>query len=878
MAKTLDRYRAKRDFSKTPEPGAEAGSTGGASFVVQKHDATRLHYDFRLELHGVMKSWAVTRGPSLDPGEKRLAVQTEDHPIAYNRFEGVIPKGQYGGGTVMIWDRGTWTPQGDVEKAFKKGHVEFMLDGERLKGRWHLVRMRRREREKNDNWLLIKSDDEFADPGSDERVLETYTTSVVSGRDLDAIATNRDRVWNSDRGNGGGGEVEDPEAPPAKRGRANAKTATKKPPARKAKRGAAGAAPLPDFLPPQLAMLVDRPKAGNDWLHEIKFDGYRLQARLDDGEVRLLTRNGLDWTHRFPDIAAAVAALPAKSALIDGEAVVEDENGVSSFTALQQDLGGRGGKKISASSLLYAFDLMHLDGEDLTQIPLIARKERLADLIGSEQRERLRFSAHVVSSGEAMARNACEMGLEGIISKRTDRPYRSGRSDDWVKVKCTGREEFVIAGFVPSKSAPRAIGSLVVGYWRGDELVHAGRVGTGYTNEIARNLWRELNDRKAKASPFAAALPASARRGVVWVEPDLVAEVEFRGWTGDAMLRHAAYKGLREDKPAREVVREMPKEEKANAEPKPAPAKAAKAGETVIADVRLTHPDRVLWAEQGLTKQGLAEFYVGIADWILPHVVDRPLSLVRCPSGSEKQCFFQKHAWAGLHESVRQVTVPGDDQKMLAIDDLSGLVSLVQAGVLEIHPWGATAQTPDLADRIIFDLDPGEGTGWTDVVAGAIEIRHRLAQLDLVSFLKTSGGKGLHVVVPITADTGWDDVKAFAAAFARQMEADDPDRYIATMTKSRRKGRIFVDYLRNGRGATAVAAYSTRARKGATVSVPIHWDEAGPEIRGDHFTVENLPDRLAGLKRDPWADFFKIEQSIAPILAPAGRTSKRKRG
>ncbi|MDX6804536.1 DNA ligase D [Terrihabitans rhizophilus] len=861
MTKDLDAYRAKRDFTKTPEPGPETGTSAGNSFVIQKHDASRLHYDFRIELDGVMKSWAVAKGPSLVPGEKRLAVQTEDHPIAYNAFEGIIPKGQYGGGTVMIWDRGTWEPVHDPHKGFEKGHVDVILHGEKLNGLWHLVRLKRRPREKTDSWLLIKSDDEFARTAEEPDVLVEADRSVVSGRTIPEIAEAGDRVWNSNRGDSVNSAEQ---AAPAAAKKAAKSTAVKAPAkAKKAapKAAAAARAALPDFVQPALATLVAHARNGADWVHEIKFDGYRLQARLDHGEVKLLTRSGLDWTHRFPGIREAIAALPAETALLDGEAVVENAAGVSSFSALQQDLGGRGGKLVSGNALYYAFDLLHLDGRDLTPLPLTERKEALATLVSSKPQNRLKLSEHIASDGDSMARHACRLGLEGIICKRADAPYRPGRSDVWLKVKCTERAEFVVAGYLPSTVSSKGVGSLVLGYYDGENLIHAGRVGTGFTETVSRDLAKALEAIKATASPFAAKLSADERHGVKWARPELVAEIEYRGWTHDGSLRHASFKGLREDKAAKDVVREVPKDAPEPPKPSGRPASIISTGATV-AGVHLSHPERVLWPEQGITKQGLAEFYAEIADWVLPHVVHRPLSLVRCPSGSEKTCFFQKHAWAGLSDTIRQIPVPGDDQPMLAIDDLAGLIALVQAGVLEIHPWGATESVPDKADRLIFDLDPGDEVEWSAVIHGALEVRERLTAMKLESFVKTTGGKGLHVVVPLVADTGWDDVKAFTKTIAESMAADSPDRYVSTMAKKIRTGRVFVDYLRNGQGATAVAAYSTRSRPGAPVATPLSWDELGPEVRGNHFNVENLDRRLQNLSGDPWAGFFEVRQSL----------------
>ncbi len=869
MAKLLDAYRKKRDFSKTPEPAPEAGKVKGDAFVIQKHDATRLHYDLRLELDGVMKSWAVTRGPSLVPGDKRLAVETEDHPIAYNSFEGIIPKGQYGGGTVMIWDRGTWQPEADPHKGLKKGHLEFSLSGEKLSGRWHLVRLKKKGREKAQPWLLIKSDDEAARTEKDKDILAEMDRSVVSGRTIPEIAAKKERVWNSNRGDSADSVEE-------KRPRATKSKSVKKSEAVIVNTGKK--AKLPDFVPPQLATLVANARSGDNWLHEVKFDGYRLQARLKGGKVKLLTRNGLDWSHRFPNIIAGIKTLSVSEALLDGEAVVEDEAGVSSFSALQQDLGGRGGKLVAGKAIYYAFDLLHLDGRDLTSLPLLERKTALAALLENAPQERLRYSEHFATEGSAMIEHACRLGLEGIISKRADAPYKSGRNDNWLKVKCTQTSEFVIAGYAPSTVSAGMIGSLVMGYYEKGKLIHAGRVGTGYTQKIAQMLKKAIDKVKADGSPFAAKLSADQRRGVIWAKPELVAEVEFRGWTHDGSLRHASFKGLREDKEPESVVREVPQDMPEPPKPKAAASKSSKPAQikkgVEIAGVNLSSPERVLWEEQGVTKQGLAEFYAEIADWILPHLIDRPLSLVRCPSGSQTKCFFQKHAWAGLGPGIREIEVPGDEQKMLAIKDLSGLVSLVQAGVLEIHPWGSKQPKLSMPDQLIFDLDPGDDVAWADVVAGALEVRERMRELDLDSFVKTTGGKGLHVVVPLKPEIEWDEAKAFTRVFAEQMAGDSPDRYVSTMSKKIRKGRVFVDYLRNGQGATAVAAYSTRARSGAPVATPLTWEELGPDVKGDHFNVTNVARRLQRLNRDPWADFFETRQSLKPLISKSRRKAR----
>ncbi|HEX8119299.1 MAG TPA: DNA ligase D, partial [Pyrinomonadaceae bacterium] len=592
---------------------------------------------------------------------------------------------------------------------------------------------------------------------------------------------------------------------------------------------------------------------------------------------KLTTRNGHDWTPRFPAIAAALGALPVETAILDGEAVVEDEAGVSNFSALQDALSeGRA----ADGAALYAFDLLYLDGSDLRGLPLEERKGALAALVRPEQGAGvLRLSEHIEADGEAVVRHACRLGLEGVVSKRRDRPYRSGRVEDWLKIKCTNRQEFVIAGFTPSSALKNAIGSLILGVYENGRLIHVGRTGTGFTSDSARDLWKRLKPLRVDASPFETPLNTLQKRDAVWVRPELVAEVEFRGWTADRHLRHAAFKGLREDKRAQEVVIEAPKKAPAKGgRPGKEETRVTASGEVEVAGVPLTHPDRILWEEQGVTKQGLAEYYEEVARWVLPHVVRRPLALVRCPSGSQKGCFFQKHSWAGVSDFIRRATVRDEDgeDEVLLVEEIRGVIALVQAGVLEIHPWGATIEDVERPDRIVMDLDPGEGVAWPRVIEGARELRERLKALGLESFVKTTGGKGLHVVVPLAPAADWDTVKAFAKDLADAMERDNPQAYVAMAAKKARAGRIYVDYLRNGRGATAIAAYSTRARPGAPVSTPLAWDELSPALKPNHFTVSNLPSRLERLRDDPWAALFAIRQTLpAAKSAPAKRKTAR---
>jgi len=851
MSGGLNEYKRKRKFELTPEPEGKIKKSGaGNLYIIQKHDASRLHYDFRLELGGVLKSWAVPKGPSLDPADKRLAVEVEDHPVSYGSFEGIIPEGNYGGGTVMLWDRGTWEPLKDPRKGLRDGRLEFYLHGEKLRGEWALVRMARRANEDKNNWLLIKMKDDYSRRGG-KSVVDEYPLSAASGRTMKEIAAAGGKVWQSDkpkraRSPRGKEKPNDPEPdkdlpdPAALTG------------ARKSK--------LPEEISPELATLVDSPPSGDGWLHEVKFDGYRLISVLDGGKVRILTRNGKDWTARFGGIADVLKTLPVKNAVLDGEAVVLNKDGISDFQALQNAL-----KESRKGALHYfVFDLLYHDGFDLTRAPLIDRKTLLRKILnGSGKSGALRYSDHIVGKGDAVFENACSMSLEGIVSKRAAAPYVQRRTRDWLKVKCHKRQEFVIGGYKLSTKASRAgFGSLLLGYHDGDgALVYCGGVGTGFDSKSLKSIRKQLDAIPQKNSPFVNPPTGADARGVHWVRPELVAEVEFTEWTDDDILRHPSFKGLREDKPAREIIRErsfgeetMTKENDRQANP---------AADTV-AGVHLTNPDRVLYPDQGLTKAELAQFYADIADWILPHVVNRPLTIVRCPGGSQSQCFYQKNVGEGLPEAIYGVSIEGKetDRTYISIKDLKGLISLVQIGVLEIHPWGSRIDNLEKPDRMVFDLDPGEGVSYDSVVDAAFKLRDILDGLGLRSFVKTSGGKGLHVVVPLERRSGWDEMKSFSKSVADEMVKMEPAKYIATMSKAKRKGKIFIDYLRNNRDATAVAAYSTRARKGAPVSTPITWDELSPSLAPNKYNVENLRQRLSSLKQDPWKDFFTTRQSI----------------
>ncbi len=885
----LEIYRKKRQFGVTPEPRGRKGPTGGHRYVIQKHAARRLHYDLRLELDGVMKSWAVTRGPSLNPDDRRLAVHVEDHPIEYNAFEGTIPEAEYGGGTVMIWDRGTWTPEGDPHRGYAKGHLIFDLNGEKLHGRWHLVRMRGRANDRHDNWLLIKGKDEEARGPRDKDILEEKSRSVTTGRSIDEIAAGKGgkkRVWHSDRTDAAKSEskvlfkkrIRDVAARPAARPRTKTTKSSRQATDKKREKAHgpdAARSKLPAFVPFSLATLYDQPPSGSDWLHEIKLDGYRMQARLDHGKVRLLTRKEQDWTHRFKPVAEAVAAIPAETALLDGEIVVEDEKGVSSFSLLQTDLKeGRG------RFVYYVFDLLYLDGRDQTDAPLVERKAALAKLLqGSSKTGVIRYTEDFEAGGPLILKRACDIGLEGIISKRRNAPYRSGRTDNFIKTKCHGRQEFIVAGFTPSTALPKAVGALTVAVRENGELRYAGRVGTGYTQKMARDLFKRLDPLRAERRPIE--LPADERRkDVIWVQPKLVIEAEFAGVTHGGVLRQASFKGIREDKAAEEVVREVPKARAAGAQKQVeqkstrlAPGKAERStGNTrpirisndkdaPIAAVRLTHPDRVYWPDVGITKKNLAEYYVDVWDWIKPQIVGRALSLVRAPEGTSGETFFQKHIAANIKSSALRRVVPGKDHDVIAVERVGDLVELVQSAALEIHVRGSRLDSLETCDRIVFDLDPGEGVAWPQIVAAARETRDRLQALGLESFVKLSGGKGIHVMLPI-ADADWDTTKLFAQQVAAAMAADSPKLYLATMTKSLRKGRVFIDYFRNSREATSVAAYSTRARPGAPVSAPVTWERLVRTTGGNDFALLDLKKRL---KEDAWADLGKIRQRLPEI-------------
>ena len=791
MAKAPDRlaeYNAKRDFDRTGEPAGKLGKARrkGLRFQVQKHDASRLHFDFRLEWDGVLLSWAVTKGPSPDPGEKRLAVRTEDHPLDYGDFEGTIPEKEYGGGTVMLWDTGTWQPTGDPDEGLEEGKLKFTLQGERMKGGWALIRMRGTE--KRENWLLIKERDDYASDDPDG-LTEGFHRSVKTGRRLEEIAKNM---------------------------------AAKKQKASGGKTGHGGKRPR--FRDVQLATLYDEAPEGNDWLHETKFDGYRALAALGKGGTTFYTRSGKDWTDRFSDLCGAFEPLPCDSALIDVEVMAAKVKG-SAFSSLQSALS-EGGELV-----FYAFDLLSLDGTDLTDWPQDERRERLATLLSGVPKDgTLRMSEHVVGNGPEISRRACEAGAEGIISKRIDAPYRSKRTKAWRKVKCSKRQEFVIGGYNPSDKKGRPFASLLLGTYEGDRLIYRGRVGTGFGEAEFETLTRVL--RKRKTSSFEE-VPHEAARDACWVTPDQVAEVEFTEFTSDGYVRHGSYVGLRGDKEAGSIRLESPKEDEEM--------------EEKVLGITISSAGRLVFPDAGCTKLDIARHYARVGERMIALASNRPLSLFRCPGGLEADCFFQKHGGGGMPSELSTIGIKekdGETEDYLYATRPKSLVATAQMGTVEFHIWGARTDRLERPDRLVFDLDPDEGLGWADVRDSAFEVRDLLDKLGLASGAIVTGGKGVHVWMPLRRTRGWETVKLFAKTFAHVVAEKSPDRYTATMSKQMRKGRIFIDWLRNERGATAVAPYSLRARKGAPVAVPVTWEELRDLKAPNGFSMGDMEKRL----------------------------------
>ncbi len=895
MAKSkLAEYEAKRDFAQTREPSGrrKVPAAERLRFVIQKHDATRLHYDLRLELDGVFKSWAVTKGPSLDPHDKRLAVEVEDHPLEYGDFEGTIPKGQYGGGTVQLWDRGYWEHEGSgsAEEALRKGELKFKLDGERLKGSWVLVRMRSdRFKGKRNSWLLIKHHDQFEREG-DGALAEDR--SVASGRSMAEIAAGKgrspkpfmrrvgsksrpDAVWDSD---GGGGLQAGSKTATGKTTAGKTHLTRKMPKTGKKPKTGKSAGTLPTFAAPQLCTPVERPPSDSGWAHEIKFDGYRIQIRVEDGDVALRTRKGLDWTSKFPEIANAARRFP--DCIVDGEVVALDHNGAPDFAALQAALSDGN----TGDLVFFAFDLLFLDDEDLRDLPLADRKARLKEFLVDPETSLIRFVEHFETGGDAVLRSACRMSLEGIVSKRLDAPYRSGRGDAWTKSKCRTGHEVVIGGWSEENGRFR---SLLVGARRGGHLVYLGRVGTGYAGATVQRIFPKIKSLKVKTSPFHGNNAPHQERGVHWVKPVLVADIEFAGWTGDGMVRQAAFKGLRDDKPASEVEVEKPapakstpledpkstsqgpKSEASTASSKRAAVQLGnKTSGAVVMGVPISKPEKPLWPDAGdgnpVTKLDLARYYEAVGSWMIEHIKGRPCSIVRAPDGIGGPHFFQRHAMQGTSNLLELITVSGDRKPYLQIDRMEGLAALAQAAALELHPWNCQPGHPDRPGRFVFDLDPAPDVAFDSVIAAALDIRDRLEAVGLIAFCKTTGGKGLHVVTPLavskTGKLGWPEAKAFAREICVRMAADSPDRYLVNMAKKARVGRIFLDYLRNDRMATAVAPLSPRARAGAPVSMPLAWSQVKKGLDPKRFTVRTAPGLMA--KSAAWKDYCDSERPL----------------
>ena len=862
----LKDYHAKRDFTKTQEPsGQQSEAAAGNRFVVQKHDATRLHFDFRIELDGVLKSWAVTKGPSDNPADKRLAVRVEDHPVDYGSFEGTIPQDEYGGGTVMLWDQGTWEPIGDPHEGLEGGDLKMRLHGQRMQGEWVLVHMKGRDTKRKsgparENWLLIKHKDDYAKDA--ETLVPRFTKSVSTGRDMAGItkglkpkkqtATKADAVWHSDPDKA----VDNP--------------------APKARPGKKAATALPDFRPPQLATLVNDVPSGSDWVFEMKYDGYRCQAAIAGDQVRLYTRTGKDWTEQFAAIVPPLTRITTGSALIDGELCAFDAKGRTDFSTLKDHLSSGG------PLTFFAFDLLELDGKHLTGLKLTERKAKLETLLGKIDGSSLvQFSAHVTGNGQKVFDAISREGHEGIIAKQADAPYRSERTKSWLKIKASKRQEFVIAGWSPS-AKKKSFASLLLGTWQDGKLIYRGRVGTGFTVDQADALQAELDARSRKTSPFDD-VPKVIARTAHWITPELVAEIGFAEFTPDGILRHPSFLGLREDKPAGEVGLEEPADDSSDvtAGTKAKPKAKAKSNTSPLSDkagiaaaeaagIKLTSPDRVVYPGQGVTKAGLVAYYAAVAERMLPYLANRPLSLLRCPQGRTKYCFFQKHDTGGFPDGLTSLLITekdGSKDDYFYLDDLAGLIAGTQMNVLEWHLWGARIDDVEKPERIIFDIDPDEGLGFEDVRAAATDIRDTLDALGLKSYPLVSGGKGVHVIAPLTPKAQWPEVKAFCKAVAQLLAEHQPDRFVATMSKAKRKGKLFIDYLRNERGSTAIAPWSSRSREGAPAAVPVTWEELDSVTAANQFSLAIAAERAKA--PDPWTDYFKLDQSITKAMLKA---------
>lgn len=852
---SLATYARKRNFGKTREPRPAVPRRTGRLFVIQKHDASHLHYDFRLEFGGVLWSWAVPKGPSLNPATKRLAIQVEDHPVDYGHFEGAIPQGEYGGGTVLLWDTGQWTPlDEDPRRAHRQGKLSFSLEGEKLRGAWALTRLRERDGSKP-QWLLIKKRDEFARDDGDD-VLEKQPLSVKTQRTLEQIA-------------GRGGKPVKAQKP-AK----STSTATTRKPARAKAPAKLPASLNPATLRPQLCTLAETAPAGNEWLHEMKFDGYRLLAHRAGSEVKLITRTGLDWTGRFSPVADAIGAIGTAnhSFILDGEVCIVDPDGRTSFQKLQNAIKARDFKHM----VFFAFDLLALNGVDVRALPLLERKTMLATLLGrTKARAVVRYSDHVIGDGAKVQVDACRHGLEGIVSKLSTAAYQSRRSRTWLKVKCSRRQEFVIVGFTPPEGSRRHFGSLLLAAHNAHgELVYTGKVGTGFDEAGLRDLAARMKPLHRDSSPLHGAPPKDGLRRVTWINATLVAEVAFTEWTDDGRLRHPSFQGLREDKPAKKVRIEMRAEpiqtaHHAHVEVKELPVKSSS---EEVGGVTITNASRVLFDDSSVTKGDLARYYELVAPRILPYISDRPISTVRCPAGpaDARGCFFQRHPNAAIGDAVKTIQVKGKvgNGEYIWLNSVTSLITLVQFGTIEFHPWGAPNKRLEAPDRLTFDLDPGPNVQFAKIKKAAIDIRDMLQAVDLQSFLLVSGGKGLHVVAPLTWRSAqssthrWQLAKSFAHAVALRLSNDHSHSYVSNARKEIRSGKIFIDYLRNSRGATSVAPYSARARPGATVAMPIRWEELADLKSPTQFTIDGIKEHFKHHRADPWSKFFAVRQSL----------------
>ncbi|RMM47724.1 ATP-dependent DNA ligase [Pseudomonas syringae pv. aptata] len=858
MAKPASEYTRKRNFAITSEPaeskrkGKGKSQPGALGFVIQKHDARNLHYDFRLELDGTLKSWAVPKGPSLDPTQKRLAVHVEDHPLDYAGFEGSIPQGQYGGGDVIVWDRGVWQPHGDAQKTYAEGKLKFTLVGEKLSGDWALVRTRLKGSGSKEQWLLIKEKDDIARPAAEYDITQEQPQSVISGAHVGAERSTPKKS-----------------AASAANGKAKASTSKSKAPtpaAKPTRRKAKSA--FPDTLSPQLATLVEAPPAG-DWLYEIKFDGYRMLTRIEGDDVRLFTRNGHDWTERLPELVKAFKGMKLRDSWFDGEVVVLDEQGLPDFQGLQNAFDAGNSKDI----LYYLFDMPFLSAEDLREVPLEQRRDALKHVLDAQKSRLLRYSDAFQAGHQDIVASAAAMGLEGVIGKRAGSAYVSKRNADWIKLKCRLRQEFVVVGYTAPQGSRSAFGALLLAVNAGEDgLVYAGRVGTGFTEVSLEQLHKQLKKLQRKDSPLAKNLSASQARGVQWVEPKLVCETEFAQWTREGIVRQAAFVGLRNDKPAKDVVREDAQPAKVASQTPtktaaPQARKKAAQGKVDVAGTGVSHPDRIIDSKPGTSKIELAQFYESIADWILPYLNKRPVALLRCPEGIDGEQFFQKHAEHLAIPHIRQLDRALDPghAALMEIDSLPALIGAAQMGAIELHTWGATRDRIETPDHFVLDLDPDPALPWRSMIEATQMVLAVLEELGLEAFLKTSGGKGMHIIVPLARQADWDTVKAFAKAIAEFASRQLPERFTATMGPKNRVGKIFIDYLRNSRGGSTVTAYSVRARPGLPVSVPIALDELAGLKSSAQWDITNLEQRLKRLKGDPWAGYSnrrKITQKM----------------